>query len=211
MQIPSNAIVVVPSMVAVIESWLPSFEAESLWTSIVNETSKTMRPQLKFNKGRRWIDAGHRMSRYGDEGVTYNYRDKQKPVHAMTPTLVDVRDRVASVIDWHANCCVINTYSPTSSLYPHSDGKYIPQLGENPTIVAVSFGVTRTFVLHPYDGKKRSTDVINVPLAHGDLLIMHGECDTKFHHSIPEEPLASGDRLSLTFRLHVNVFCNSEH
>ena len=32
---------------------------------------------------------------------------------------------------------------------------------------------------------------------------MHGECDFKYHHEIPEEPNRVGTRLSLTFRRHL--------
>jgi alkylated DNA repair dioxygenase AlkB len=201
--IPTSAAVIIPDAVAHAKVWLPKAEADALHQALVDETRPTWRMQLKYGRGRPYMDRGHHMSRYGEPTVTYTYRSKPKPVHPWTPTLAQVRNAVAQQLNWAPNCCVINSYTPTSGLYPHSDSKYIPQLGAQPTIVAVSFGAPRTFILHPWNGLKRSKDVVEVSLSHGDLLIMHGRCDSDFQHSIPEEPNVIGDRLSLTFRLHL--------
>lgn len=205
MLVPAHAQVLIPGAVALVPKWLSDDDADLLHALISIETSPLMRTQLAYGNGRPQWDGGHKMARFGDEGVSYSYRGKAKPMHAMPKTLDDVRHRIAAFLGWRANCCVVNTYAPKSGLYPHSDGKYIPELGVEPVIVSVSFGATRSFILHPFDGKKRSTDVINVPLSHGDLMVMHGRCDSGFHHSITAEPNALGDRLSLTFRLHNQV------
>lgn len=199
---PSHAQVVIPDAVTFVPGWIPAADASALQDAIVAETITTWKAQLHYGKGRPYMDKGHTMSRYGAPGVTYSYRNKPKPVHPMTQGLTQVQDRLSALLGWQPNCCVINTYAPASGLYPHSDGKYIPQLGAQPIIAAVSFGATRSFILHPFDGKKRSKDVVTVNLGHGDLVVMHGRCDSDFQHSIPVEPDASGVRISLTFRKH---------
>jgi len=147
------------------------------------------------------------MARFGDPGVTYTYKGKPKPMYAFTPSLDVVRTEVARQLGWRPNCVVVNSYAPSSGLYPHRDGHYIPQLGDKPTIAAVSFGTTRTFLLHPADPttnkRVKGATPTSVQLGDGDLFVMYGDCDTRYHHSIPEEPDRRGTRISLTFRSHI--------
>lgn len=205
LSIPSSAQVIVPNTVVLVSGWLAAPTADVLLQQITAETQQHQRAQMTYNRG--WparIDKGHTMARFGDQGVTYEYRGKPKPIHAMPKSIVAIRDLIDAQFDWHSNCCVVNTYEPSSGLYPHRDSGYIPQLGANPVIIAVSFGATRSFNLFRLNEKgKRNKQPITVQLGHGDLLIMHGTCDSDFHHSIPEEPHVVGTRTSLTFRKHL--------
>lgn len=214
--------VIVPGMAFIIRSWLPRDWATALTEQIVEETYDKWRGQLKFgSRGGRFFDRGHTMSRFGDAGITYSFKGRPKPVHPMTDGINAVRgalsrsrifegnvlgDPTDAIGSWYPNCCVLNTYEPTSSLYPHRDSTYIPQLGRDPIIASVSFGCTRTFRLVPHDavtGKYvKSKKTIDIELAHGDLFVMHGACDSNYKHGIPEEPERTGTRLSLTFRRH---------
>lgn len=188
-----------------VANFLSQETASSLQASILLEVEKFLKTQLTYAHG--WParpDKGHKMCRLGDANVSYDYRGKPKPVHAWTPSLIVVRDIVAGYFDWQPNCVVVNTYAPTSSLYPHNDSKYIPQLGTQPTIVSISFGAARTFRIYPINAKgKRSKEFSDFLLGHGDLFVMSGDFDANNHHSIPAEPSALGDRLSLTFRKHM--------
>lgn len=204
--LPTHAQVIVPGAVALIKGWLPPALADQFGTQVVQETFSRWTSQRKFGKRGPFFDRGHTMSRFGDPGVTYSFKGKPKPMYEMTPSLVALKKLVGTTLAWQPNCCVINSYAPGSGLYPHRDGQYIPQLGVNPTIVAVSFGTTRTFLLHRWDPTrgKRLPDPISLSLGHGDLVVMHGTCDTDFQHSIPEEPTSVGTRVSLTFRRHLS-------
>ena len=188
-----------------VKSWLSQETSTKLQTDILSEVSSFLKTQLTYNKG--WparADKGHKMARFGDPSVTYTYKDKQKQVLPWTPSLQVVRDLVTTHMNgWQPNCVVVNTYAPQSGLYPHNDSKYIPQLGNFPTIVSVSFGETRSFRIFPLnEKKKRTSSYVDYALQHGDLFVMSGDFDVNNHHSIPEEPHLKFDRLSLTFRLH---------
>ena len=91
--------------------------------------------------------------------------------------------------------------SAGASLYPHTDTKYIPELGERPVIAAVSFGEPRDFVLTRIDDKSKK---ITLPLQHGDLFVMFGDSQQEWKHSIPEMNPSDwiGSRISLTYRHH---------
>jgi alkylated DNA repair dioxygenase AlkB len=200
--IPENARVVVPGMVSIIERWLCPNHSDLYSEKIIEETCDKWKGQMAFSRGRRWFDKEHCMARFGDENVTYSYKGKEKPVHQWTETLGVIRDKLACDFDWNPNCVVLNSYGPSSSLYPHRDSTYIPQLGEDPIIIGVSFGCTRTFNLYKNDSKKPD---IGIQLRHGDLLVMHGKCDSVFKHGISDESgtCENAIRVSLTFRKHI--------
>lgn len=206
--IPSHAHVVVPGAVALVRGWLPPAQADQLGAQVVQETFNRWTGQLKYGKRGRFFDRGHTMSRFGDPGVTYSFKGKSKPMFPMTPSLAALQKLVGSALGWHPNCVVVNSYAPASGLYPHRDSTYIPQLGANPIIVAVSFGTSRTFRLTPHDPVSnkyvRTTPTVDLELGHGDLLVMHGPCDSLYKHGIPEEPDRVGTRVSLTFRRHLS-------
>ncbi len=205
LEIPAGSQVIVPDAVIHVPGWLAGPEADRLCAAITEETMPHWTPQFSFTKGKR-LDKGHTMSRFGDPGVTYSFKGKPKPVHPLSPALLEVRQLVAASLCWCPNCIVVNTYEPASGLYPHRDSTYIPQLGPDPVIVAVSFGSTRTFRLTPHDvitNKYTGQPAIDVELGNGDLIIMCGDCDSRFKHGIPEQPDRLGTRLSLTFRMHL--------
>ena len=177
--------------------------------AVISETFPRWVGQLSYSKG--WparVDPGHTMARFGAPGVTYTYKGKPKPMYPLTPTLSALIARVDQALSWHPNCVVINSYQPASGLYPHRDGNYIPQLGQQPTIAAVSFGTTRTFHIYPSvpgaNKRVKGATPVSVELGDGDLFVMHGDFDTTYHHGIPEQPERTGTRVSLTFRRHLS-------
>jgi alkylated DNA repair dioxygenase AlkB len=204
MNTPPRGQVIVQNAVVHVPAWLTQVEADQYGYAVVQETHQRWASHFKFGRG---FDRGHAMARFGDRGITYTYKGKSKPMHPMTPTLTTLQQLVSEELGWAPNCVVVNSYEPSSGLYPHRDSTYIPQLGSDPTIVAVSFGATRTFQLHPHNPVTnkydRSKPTIDLELGHGDLLIMYGQCDSLFKHGIPEQPERTGTRVSLTFRRHV--------
>lgn len=208
MKFPIGTVHIVPGKVAHVPYWLNNAVTAQFGPAIISEVFPFLKTQMTLMHG--WPsrpDKGHMMSRHGDPGVDYEYKGKSKPMNPMTTSLDAIRKYIEKEMDWSPNCVVVNSYEPGSGLYPHRDARYIPQLGENPTITAVSFGATRTFRLYPIDKvtnkRIKNAEVIDVALSEGDLLIMHGDCDESFHHGIPIEPDASGMRISLTFRKHL--------
>lgn len=206
--LPPQAHAVVPAMAFLVKAWLNQETCALLGPSLATETAGRMRSQMTYNKG--WparVDKGHCMARFGDPEVTYTYKGKPKPMYPLTPSMLVVRTELVRTIGWTPNCVVVNAYAPESGLYPHRDGNYIPQLGDTPIIASVSFGATRTFTLFPADPatnkRAKGAPPVHVQLASGDLFVMYGQCDRRFHHGIPEEPTVEGTRLSLTFRRHL--------
>lgn len=64
-------------------------------------------------------------------------------------------------------------------------------------IASVSFGATRKFKIIPRKGKKPK---YNYDLSHGSLVVMRGETQLNWLHSIPSQPSILLPRINLTFR-----------
>ena len=94
------------------------------------------------------------------------------------------------------NTVLLNYYrNARDSVGFHSDDE--PELGVDPTILSVSLGATRTFQLRRKDA---SREIISVDLHHGSTLVMYGNCQRTWCHSIPKSMSSVGPRINLTFR-----------
>jgi alkylated DNA repair dioxygenase AlkB len=78
----------------------------------------------------------------------------------------------------------------------HSDDE--PELGAEPTIVSMSFGATRVFVMK----HKTNKDIapVRIPLSNGSVLIMKGATQQHWVHGIEKKKTHIGPRVNLTFR-----------
>jgi len=77
----------------------------------------------------------------------------------------------------------------------HADDE--KELSVNPIIGSVNFGATRDFVIRKNDKLIK----ITIPLNHGTLLIMKGELQHYWKHSVPKRKKVKDMRINLTFRV----------
>jgi alkylated DNA repair dioxygenase AlkB len=82
------------------------------------------------------------------------------------------------------------------SMGMHADDE--PELGEEPTIVSMSFGATRTFVLK--HKSRRDVPIVRLPLLSESILVMKGATQKHWLHGIEKKTRAHGPRINLTFR-----------
>lgn len=94
------------------------------------------------------------------------------------------------------NSVLLNYYRDgKDSVAWHQDNE--PELGPNPVIASITFGETRTFKFRHLIDKQ----VVDLPLTNGSLVIMKGDTQNKWQHSIPKTSKNIGPRINLTFRL----------
>lgn len=111
------------------------------------------------------------------------------------PALADLRGQLSAEVGTELNSCLANLYRDgTDSMGFHSDDE--PELGSEPTIVSISLGARRRFVLRHRVTRERWT----WELGEGDLLVMRDESQRDFAHAVPKSKRATGARMSLTFR-----------
>ena len=95
----------------------------------------------------------------------------------------------------HFNTCLLNYY-PTGSdgMGYHADDE--KELGAQPIIASLSLGATRKFVFK----HKKTQDKVELYLESGQLVVMHGDTQTFWKHTITKTKKVSEGRISLTFR-----------
>lgn len=185
-----------------VPNWISKEIADIYIKLLIDETASACKGQMTYGPDGPRFNPEKRMGRFGDANITYTYKDKKKPVHAWTPTLLKIKQRLNDEGILDANCVVVNMYGDrTANLYPHTDITYIPELGQEPTIISISFGATRDFALVPIENKGYK-DAIMLPLSHGDMFVMSGRSQLDFKHGMPAADHDVGLRLSLTFRRH---------
>ena len=133
---------------------------------------------------------------YGDPGRSYTYSGIAMAPRAWIPPLDEARsvaDRLAGVA---FNSVLCNLYRHgNDKLAWHSDDE--PELGPTPVIASVNLGAERKFLLRSKDDHN---DKVEIPLGHGDVLVMRGRTQQLCEHTVPPMKGVDAPRINLTFR-----------
>jgi alkylated DNA repair dioxygenase AlkB len=168
-------------------------EATRLFQDLRREIDWRAEEILMF--GRR-VPVPRRVAWHGDPGTSYTYSGTEHPPLPWTPTLDQVRGRVAALTGVHFNAVLLNLYRDgRDGMGWHSDDE--PELGRNPVIASVSLGAARRFCLRHRRLKDLRHDV---SLTHGSLLLMSGATQHHWVHALPKTSVPVGERINLTFR-----------
>jgi alkylated DNA repair dioxygenase AlkB len=133
---------------------------------------------------------------YGDEGKSYSYTGITMNPLPWTIDLLKIKEAVEKISGEIFNSALLNLYRDGSdSVGWHRDNE--KSLGINPVIGSVSFGVSRVFSLKHYKDKKLKEKVL---LTNGSFLLMKGETQHKWLHSIQKDPTVVHPRINITFR-----------
>ena len=141
----------------------------------------------------------------GDINYFYTYSGTTKQATPWTPLLLKLKSKVEELTKTSFNSCLLNLYhNGSEGMAWHSDDEQ--SLGKNTTIASVSFGAHRKFAFK-HKARKETRSII---LEHGSLLIMKGETQTFWQHSLFKSLLVQEPRINLTFRTIIKDD-NSEH
>lgn len=136
---------------------------------------------------------------YGDEPYTYGYSGLTRKAKSWPIALRNLKLDVESTCDFSFNSCLVNYYpSGNDGMGYHADNE--KELGVNPVIASVSLGCERVFNFkHNSTGK-----LIKINLPIGSLLLMKGETQQFWKHSLPKTTIIKKPRINLTFRNILN-------
>ena len=135
---------------------------------------------------------------YGDPGASYKYSGTRFQPLAWTSTLSKIRDRLQSELGVAFNSVLLNLYrNQSDSMGWHSDDE--KELGLKPTIASISLGTTRDFLFK--HKVRKDLKQVKLPLTSGSLLVMSGDTQQFWVHSIMKQTARLGERINLTFRL----------
>lgn len=173
--------------------WLLPAEADALLQTLRDEVPWEVHRIRMFG---RWVDSPRLSCWIGDPQAHYRYSGADFVPQPWGPSLLPLRERLQQACAARFNSVLINRYRDgRDSMGWHSDDE--PELGERPVIASLSLGVTRRFLLRRRDDHSRVTEF---RLAHGDLLLMAGDTQRFYQHSLPKTVRPLGERINLTFR-----------
>lgn len=136
----------------------------------------------------------------GDSDIDYQYSGHTRQTIPWTDTVFHVKHHIEQKlldlgIDVNFNSCLLNYYpSGEDGMGYHADDER--ELGEQPVIASLSLGATRKFVFK----HKKTQDKVELYLESGQLIVMHGDTQSFWKHSITKTKKVTTGRISLTFR-----------
>ena len=135
------------------------------------------------------------ISWHGDEHCTYCYSGETYAPKPWTTSLLEIRFELNRLLSENMNSVLCNLYrNGQDSMGFHSDNE--PELGKNPTIVSLSLGEGRRFLLK----HRRNEQKVECLLSTGDILVMKGNTQEEWKHGVPKSKKELGPRINLTFR-----------
>lgn len=130
---------------------------------------------------------------YGTNAFTYTYSNTKKTALPFTPELLELKNITEAACGHTFNSCLLNLYhNGTEGMGWHSDNE--KEMGS--VIASVSLGEERKFVF-----KHRSTrEKVEVNLQNGSVLLMKGDTQKYWIHTLPIMLKKNNARINLTFR-----------
>lgn len=183
-----------------IERFYPPQQADKLFTDLLNELA--WQEEEIFIYGRK-LKVPRLMCWYGDESAYYKYSGVTHKPLPWSVNLKIICDDIQKFSDYRFNSVLANLYRDgEDSMGCHADDE--PELGLNPVIASLSLGETRNLKFkHQYTKAK-----LDVPLEHGDLLIMAGSLQHHWQHQLPKTKYSKSERINLTFRKILGIEAN---
>ncbi|BEV36481.1 alpha-ketoglutarate-dependent dioxygenase AlkB [Synechococcus sp. M16CYN] len=129
-------------------------------------------------------------------GLRYRYSGLVHIGEGWPDWCIPLVEQVSYVCRTSFNGCLLNLYRHGNDhMGWHTDNE--TEIDQTQPIASLSLGSTRDFRL-----KYRAdpTQQKSIPLANGDLLIMHPGCQQRWIHSVPQRRKVKTARINLTFR-----------
>ena len=136
----------------------------------------------------------------GDTGADYQYSGHVRQTVPWSDVVFHVKQKIeqglAEIgVTANFNTCLLNYYpSGADGMGYHADDE--KELGQQPVIASLSLGATRKFVFK----HKKTQDKVELYLESGQLVVMHGDTQTFWKHTITKTKTVDAGRISLTFR-----------
>lgn len=141
------------------------------------------------------ITTSRKVAWYGDEAFSYTYSKTTKTAMPWHQILLPVKEKTEEFTNATFNSCLCNLYHQgNEGMSWHSDDD--KEFGYQPTIASLSFGAERTFSFR----HKQTKEMITLLLEHGSILLMKGDTQNSWVHTLPKSTKIKEPRINLTFR-----------
>ncbi len=164
-----------------IPNYFSKKESDFLFDYLYNQINWQKKKIFLYGK---WIDQPRKIYWFGN--TTYIYSRLELPPKQWDPYVFQIKSKIEKEFGYEWNHALLNLYeNPSNYMSWHSDDE--KELGENPVIASVSFGVQRKILFCEKNKKKKKENFVSLNLQHGSLLLMLGNIQFFWHHSIPKE------------------------
>jgi alkylated DNA repair dioxygenase AlkB len=181
-------------IVEIYPSFFKKNECDILFPVLINETL-WQQDSMKFY-GKK-VNLPRLTAWYGESIKKYSYSGIDMNAHPWTQKLLFIKNRIESHSGFKFTSVLLNYYrNGNDSVSWHRDNEKV--LRVNPVIASVSFGAARTFKFRHVDDYSL---VRTVELTNGMYVLMKGETQHKWEHTIPKTSRVVEPRVSLTFRI----------
>ena len=136
----------------------------------------------------------------GDTDADYQYSGHVRQTVPWSDIVFHVKQEIEQAlakigVTTNFNTCLLNYYpSGADGMGYHADDE--KELGHQPVIASLSLGATRKFVFK----HKKTQDKVELYLESGQLVVMHGDTQNFWKHTITKTKTVDAGRISLTFR-----------
>lgn len=173
---------------------------ENECSSIIDEIND-VNPELKQIKIFNRLCNQHRLIKLLGEkdnlDYTYSGLTLQSVKYPKTVNLV--KEKLENELNIKLPICLVNYYRNGNDYISfHSDDE--TDLGKNPIIISLSIGAERKFLFQNKINKK----IKELILKNGSMLLMAGQTQRYWKHSLPKDKNCKDLRINLTFRNYKN-------
>ena len=132
---------------------------------------------------------------YGDKAFEYKYSNISRTALPWTRELFELKTIVETISNESYNSCLLNLYHDGyEGMGWHSDDE--KDMKKDGAIASLSLGADRKFAFK----HKQDKQSVYMLLEHGSLLLMKGEVQSHWLHSLPKTSKVLKPRINLTFR-----------
>jgi alkylated DNA repair dioxygenase AlkB len=182
-------------------NFLTKEEADKLLDHMLNDVEWRQSQRSLYGKS---INIPRLQNWMAESDIIADLYQKGAPM-PWSPLVNTIRERIEKLLDCKFNYVLLNYYRDgQDSISFHSDNEAIKD--DKNIIASLSVGATRTFILKPKNA--RTKPLIEDPngkmkfnLNHGSLIVMQGDTQKGWVHSIPKEKNIKEPRINLTFRI----------
>jgi alkylated DNA repair dioxygenase AlkB len=176
--------------------YFPNFIQSAEAASIMQALQQTLHwRQEQITLYGKTFDVPRLQAWYGDENASYQYSNLNMQPLPWNPILLELKQKCEYASNNRFNSVLANLYRHgQDSMGRHADDE--PELGRQPVIASLSFGEERNLDFYHNDTKNK----VRLPLNNGSLLIMSGETQKFWQHSLAKTKKTLAVRINLTFR-----------
>lgn len=179
--------------VKLFENYYPSNISNNLFESLIKETPWRQDKIVVYGKE---YQQPRLTQWYGDNNKSYKYSGILMSPLPWSSVLLSIKNELEKNLKYEFNSVLLNLYRDGNDTVGwHSDDE--PELGLKPIIASISLGEEREFLFRSKIDKDNKKSLL---LKNGSLLVMFGDNQRLWQHSLPKRKNIKNPRINLTFR-----------